>query len=252
MKKYKILYEDRDVFVIYKPPGLAVQSARPSVPDVMSQLANELRERTGRQPKLHLVNRLDQPVEGIFLVAANEKAAADLSRQINDHIHMEKWYQALVCGKPSEKEGTLVDYLIKDGRTNMSRVVPEGTKDAKRSELRYKVLQEWKDISLLEIQLLTGRHHQIRVQLAHAGMPIVGDAKYGKSEKDGYRQLCLCSCKTIFVHPGTKKTMTFEVKPTFILCAVKFPPQLPGQQHPKRPGEDTQRSKNLKPHNDRH
>lgn len=223
MRKYKILYEDRDVFVIYKPPGLAVQSARPSVPDVMSQLANELRERTGRQPQLRLVNRLDQPVEGIFLVAANEKAAADLSRQVNDHIHMEKRYRALACGKPSPKEGTLVDYLAKDGRTNMSHVVPAGTKDAKRSELRYKVLQEWEDVSLLEIQLLTGRHHQIRVQLAHAGIPIVGDTKYGSAHEGRYQQLCLCSCKTTFIHPRTKKEMTFEVEPTF-----PVPPTIPG------------------------
>lgn len=215
MRKYKILYEDCDVFVIYKPPGLAVQSARPSVPDVMSRLSNELWERTGRHPQLHLVNRLDQPVEGIFLVAANEKAAAELNRQVNDHVHMEKWYQALVCGQPSGTEGTLVDYLFKDGRTNMSRVVSERTKDAKRSELRYRVLQEWEDKSLLEIRLLTGRHHQIRVQLAHAGIPIVGDTKYGKSQGSGYQQLCLCSCKTTFVHPRTKREMTFEVDPTF-------------------------------------
>lgn len=215
MKKYQILYEDRDVFVLYKPPGLPVQSARPSVPDVMSQLSNDLRERNGKETRLWLVNRLDQPVEGIFLVAGNERAAADLSRQVNDHVHMEKWYRALVCGKLPEKEGTLVDYLIKDGRTNMSRVVPKGTKDARRGELQYRVLQEWDDRSLLEIRLLTGRHHQIRVQLAHAGTPIVGDTKYGMTDGEGYRQLCLCSFKTTFLHPRTKKPMTFQVEPTF-------------------------------------
>lgn len=220
MKKYRILYEDRDVFVIYKPPGLAVQSARPSIPDVMSQLSNELRERTGKQQKLCLVNRLDQPVEGIFLVAGNERAAADLSRQVSDHIHMEKCYRALVSGKLSEKEGVLVDYLIKDGRTNMSRVGTKDTKDAKRSELRFRVLQEWGDVSLLEIQLLTGRHHQIRVQLSHAGVPIVGDSKYGKAENAGYQQLCLCACKTTFVHPRTKKRMSFSVEPTFPVPAI--------------------------------
>lgn len=219
MKKYRILYEDQEVFVIYKPAGLAVQSARPSIPDVMSQLSNELYERTGKQPRLYLVNRLDQPVEGIFLIAGNEKAAADLSRQVSDHIHMEKWYRALVGGKLPEKEGALVDYLVKDSRTNMSRVVQKGVKDAKRSELRYQILQEWENASLLQIQLLTGRHHQIRVQLAHAGVPIMGDTKYGKSDKSGYQQLCLCSCKTTFVHPGTKKRMTFEVEPTFTVPA---------------------------------
>lgn len=211
MKKYEILYRDEDLCVIHKRAGLAVQSARASVPDLVSMLRNEFLAEGIRNPWLGLVNRLDQPVEGILLIALNEKAAADLSRQVADHIHMEKWYQALVCGKPSEKSGTLVDYLLKDGRTNMSRVVPEGTKGSKRSELRYEVLESWEDKSLLQIRLLTGRHHQIRVQLAHAGMPIVGDAKYGTAGG----QLCLCSFKTAFRHPRTGKQMEFEVKPEF-------------------------------------
>lgn len=230
MLKYKILYEDKDVFVLYKPPGLAVQSARPSVPDVMSQLANDLRERGIKAPQLRLINRLDQPVEGIFLVAGNEQAAADLNRQVQDHILMEKWYQALVCGKLSEKEGSLVDYLVKDGRTNTSRVVPKETRDAKRSELRYRVIQEWEDRSLLEIRLLTGRHHQIRVQLAHAGVPIVGDRKYGKAEPGSApERLALCSFKTTFVHPRTKKSMCFQVEPTF-----PVPPTIPSPAAPQK------------------
>ena len=194
MKKYEILYRDEDLCVIHKRAGLAVQSARASVPDLMSMLRNDLLEEGMKNPYLGLVNRLDQPVEGILLVAFNEKAAADLSRQVADHIHMEKWYQALVCGKPSAKSGTLVDYLLKDARNNLS-----------------KVLESWEDQTLLKIRLLTGRHHQIRVQLSHAGMPIVGDAKYGK----GGGQLCLCSFKTSFRHPRTGRQMTYEVKPEF-------------------------------------
>ena len=188
-----------------------MQSARASVPDLMSMLRNDLLEEGIKNPYLGLVNRLDQPVEGILLVAFNEKAAADLSRQVADHIHMEKWYQALVCGKPSAESGTLVDYLLKDARNNLSKVVPEGTRGSKRSELIYEVLESWEDQTLLKIRLLTGRHHQIRVQLSHAGMPIVGDAKYGK----GGGQLCLCSFKTSFRHPRTGRQMTYEVKPEF-------------------------------------
>lgn len=214
MKKYRILYEDKDIFVLWKPAGLAVQSARPSVPDVMSRLANDLRERGIEKPRIYLINRLDQPVEGIFLAARNDRAAAELNRQVQDHVHMEKWYQALVCGKLPREEGALVDYLIKDGRTNTSRVVPEGTKDGKRSELHYEVMEQWEDRSLLKIRLLTGRHHQIRVQLAHAGVPIVGDAKYGKGDS-GAGQLALCSFRTTFLHPRTKERMSFQVEPTF-------------------------------------
>ncbi len=222
MKKYRILYEDQDLFVLWKPCGLPAQSARASVPDVMSMLKNELLEQGEAQPFLGLVNRLDQPVEGIFLVAKNQSAAADLSRQVSGHRNMEKWYQALVCGKPSEKEGVLVDYLQKDGRTNMSKVVPAGTGQAKRSELRYQVLQGWEDKSLLKIRLLTGRHHQIRVQLAHAGMPILGDSKYGKADAG---QLCLCAYRLSFIHPRTGGNMSFQVNPTFLDLT---PPTAPG------------------------
>ena len=142
------------------------------------------------------------------------QAAAALSRQIRDHVHTEKWYEAAVCGKLPKKKGTLVDNLLKDGRANSSRVVPAGTKGAKRCALAYEVLEEREDRSFLRIRLLTGRHHQIRVQLAHAGAPIAGDRKYGEAEP-GCRQLCLCACELRFVHPKTKKKMDFRVEPTF-------------------------------------
>lgn len=229
-EKYRILYEDQDLMVIWKAAGVPVQSARASVPDVMSMLRNRQLLKTGKAKTLHPVNRLDQPVEGIFLVALNEKAAAELNRQVQQKsgaasggakdMHMEKVYRALVCGKPPKKEGTLVDYLEKDGRTNMSRVVPKEAGGGKQSELHYEVLEQWEDRALLEIRLMTGRHHQIRVQLAHAGFPIVGDTKYGKPEtcgKDGANRLCLCSCKTTFVHPRTKKVISFWEEPTFLV-----------------------------------
>ena len=97
MKKYRILYEDKDLLAVYKPAGVATQSARATVPDLMNMLRNEMLLR-GEKIQLRLVNRLDQPVEGILLVAKNRDSAADLSRQAADHTHMEKWYQALLCG----------------------------------------------------------------------------------------------------------------------------------------------------------
>lgn len=209
---YRILYEDRDLLVIWKPAGLAVQSARPTVPDVMSLLKQAAMEKGEDPRRLHLVNRLDQPVEGIFLAAKNEKSAAELNRQLGDKDRMQKCYRALVCGRMPHTEGTLVDYLLKDSRMNMSRVTDAGTKGSKRCELCYRVLREWERRSLLEIKLLTGRHHQIRVQLAHAGAPVAGDGKYGKAEPG---QLCLCSYKTEFVHPRTGELMSFQEEPTF-------------------------------------
>jgi len=214
MEKYRIVYEDDFLFVIWKPAGIPVQSARAAVPDVMCLLRNTLLERGIRAPWLGLVNRLDQPVEGIFLVAREERAAAELSRQAGGHRDMEKRYQALVRGKLPEKKGVLVDYLQKDSRTNTSRVVSSGSKGARRCELFYEVTEEREEESLLKIRLLTGRHHQIRVQLAHAGVPIVGDRKYGKADTDK-RPLCLCACELAFIHPKTKEKMRFQVKPSF-------------------------------------
>ena len=222
MERYKILYEDQDVLVIHKYPGLAVQSARSMTPDLVSMLRNRALEQGEAKPYLGLVNRLDQPVEGILLVGKNEKAAAELSRQVSDHIHMEKWYLAIVRGKLPGEKGHLVDYLLKDGKTNMSGVVKEGTKGSKRSELEYEVMWEREDRSLVRVHLLTGRHHQIRVQLAHAGTPIVGDTKYGEGavpEKRG-EQLCLCSYRTSFIHPRTKKRMEFQVEPGFAALPI--------------------------------
>ena len=213
-ERYRILYEDRDVLVVYKVAGVAVQSARVTVPDVMSMLEGELVKREGRRPYLGLANRLDQPVEGIFLVGRSARAAAELSRQVGAHEEMEKWYQAVVWGRMPEKRGKLVDDLLKDGRRNVSLVVPKGTRGAKRCELFYEVLKEEEGKSLLRIRLLTGRHHQIRVQLSHAGVPIVGDKKYGREDRAG--RLCLCACEVAFVHPGNGERMCFRVEPSFL------------------------------------
>jgi len=215
MERYKILYEDEALFVLWKAAGVPVQSARISLPDVMSLLRNMLLERGVRDPYLGLVNRLDQPVEGLFLAAKEEAAAADLCRQVKEHIHMEKWYQAVLCGKLPKKKGILVDYLRKDSRTNTSGVVMAGAKDAKKCELSYEVLREWEDRSLVKIRLLTGRHHQIRVQFAHAGAPVAGDQKYGKAE-GGRGQLLLCASELRFRHPRTGESMHFQAEPTFL------------------------------------
>lgn len=215
MERYKILYEDEALFVLWKAAGVPVQSTRISLPDVMSLLRNTLLERGVRDPYLGLVNRLDQPVEGLFLAAKEEAAAADLCRQVKEHIHMEKWYQAVLCGKLSKKKGVLVDYLRKDSRTNTSGVVMAGAKDAKKCELSYEVLREWEDRSLVKIRLLTGRHHQIRVQFAHAGAPVAGDQKYGKAE-GGRGQLLLCASELRFRHPRTGELMHFQAEPTFL------------------------------------
>ncbi len=210
------LYEDDELLVVKKDAGTPVQAGKMRIMDLEGIIKRELymRNPKGGEPYLGIVHRLDQPVEGVMVFAKNQKAAAALSKQVTDGT-MKKHYLALVCGKPSEKEGTLVDYIQKDGRSNTSKVVPKGTKDAKRSELNYKVLKEDEETALLEIELLTGRHHQIRVQMANAGWPLYGDTKYNPAfaKTTGYVQTALCAYKLSFVHPKTEKRMEFTIEP---------------------------------------
>lgn len=212
----KILYEDEQLLVVKKDAGIPVQAGKLRMMDLQGLIKKELykRNKTAGEPYLGLVHRLDQPVEGVMVFAKTPQSAAELSRQVTDG-RMKKQYLALICGKPSEKEGTLVDYLQKDGRTNTSRVVSKDAKDAKRAELNYRVKKEGESTSLIEIDLITGRHHQIRVQMANAGWPLYGDTKYNPQfqQSADYVQTALCAYRLSFVHPKTKKKMEFCITP---------------------------------------
>ena len=215
-----IIFEDEHVLVIKKDAGIPVQAGKMRIMDLQGLVKNELYRRNPKagEPYRGIVHRLDQPVEGVMVFAKTPLAAGSLSDQVTDG-RMKKHYLALVCGKPSADEGTLVDYLLKDGRTNTSSVVEKGVKDAKRSELRYRVLEtreeEGEIFTLVEVELLTGRHHQIRVQMANAGLPLYGDTKYNPKfhETTEYVQTALCAYKLSFVHPKTKKVMEFCITP---------------------------------------
>jgi 23S rRNA pseudouridine1911/1915/1917 synthase len=211
-----IIYEDEHVLVVKKDAGIPVEAGRLRIMDLQGLIKNELyrRNRKGGEPYLGLIHRLDQPVEGVMVFAKTPFAAGDLSEQVRDG-RMRKHYLALLCGKPKTDEGTLVDYLLKDGRTNTSSVVRAGEKDAKRSELNYKVLKRNDETTLVEVELITGRHHQIRVQMANAGWPLYGDTKYNPQfqETSQYVQTALCAYKLSFVHPKTKKVMEFMIEP---------------------------------------
>lgn len=243
-----IIYEDDAVLVIHKPAGFPVQTKNIGSMDCVSELKNYLRKNSAdkkSQPYLGIVHRLDQPVEGIMVFAKNSSAAAFLSKQVaaEDDSKMLKCYEATVFGKMPQDKGELIDYLRKDNKTNSSEVVllegknsiKEDTKNksnpgnpksgnrdkafdqAKKSKLAYKVLSEDKDTQKLYIQLFTGRHHQIRVQLSHAGAPILGDKKYGSeesirySEKNNIKNVALKAVHLEFIHPVTKKKMEWDL-----------------------------------------
>lgn len=218
-----ILMEDSDLLVVQKHAGMAVQSAKTGQMDLEHALLNYLsmKEQTDKnqwnsRPYLAVIHRLDQPVEGILVFAKNPWAARELNRQLQNGT-VEKDYLAVVSKIPEKSEECLTDYLLKDGRTNRSEVVSAGTPGAKKSVLQYRRVDTYigddkTERALLEIHLMTGRHHQIRVQLSHRGMPLVGDGKYGSADK-GSRSLALCAYRLCFRHPCTGKKMEYKVNP---------------------------------------
>lgn len=211
-----ILYEDKEILVCRKPAGMPVQAAKVGTMDMESALKNYLAQKEpGKTPYLGIVHRLDQPVEGVLVFAKTPGAAGSLSKQIMAG-GAGKYYMAVTEEKITNAEGTLTNYLKKNGRANMSQVVPENTQGAKKAILHYQVLDQkeinGKTRTLLNIKLETGRHHQIRVQMAHAGMPLLGDRKYNPSGEKG-TSLGLCSCSLVFKHPKTGKQMKFETEP---------------------------------------
>lgn len=251
MNKEQILYEDDDIIVCYKPAGIATQTAKVGQPDMVSEIRNYLAVHNASDHsdadranvKIAPVHRLDQPVEGLLVFGKNQKAANALSRQIVEN-RMEKYYYAVVTGeglseKP-EQDGArremLTDYLLKDNKSNTSRVVPPGMQGAKKAMLEYEVLEkkaltsesvpgefldgeERQSIALVRIRLITGRHHQIRVQMSHAGMSLLGDYKYADertkllSDTLRQKQAALCAYRLEFAHPATGKRLSFQRKP---------------------------------------
>lgn len=239
----QIIYEDRDMLVCFKPAGLAVQSGRVSEPDMVSELKNYLagqgREvvtscgaqssvRCGvpsdRKPLyLGVIHRLDQPVSGILAFAKNQRAAAALSGQVADHL-MKKTYRAIVMPRDSileelgaqKQKVRLTDYMVKEPGGG-ARIADPHEKDAKRAQLWYRCLDQKDSCALLEIDLETGRHHQIRVQMAHAGMPLLGDTRYGSresrelSQRMGIRSVQLQAVKLSLRHPSTGKWVCYEL-----------------------------------------
>ncbi|MBQ8518794.1 MAG: RluA family pseudouridine synthase [Agathobacter sp.] len=221
VRELEIIFEDRDILICRKPAGVATQTKRLGQQDMESLLKN-YRARKGEPPYIGVVHRLDQPVEGIMVFAKNQQAAAHLSKQVQERV-IGKYYYALLTHACDlylyRPEGVLEDYLITDKKTNFTRAIEEEEwkhtpeklpKEAKYAKLEYKYLES-KSNSLFEIKLHTGRQHQIRVQMAHAGCPLVGDSKYGEA-KDG-EQLALCSYKLEFEHPTKKVPMKFEIQP---------------------------------------
>ena len=214
MNKFKILYEDNHIIVVIKPPNIPSQSDKTGDEDMLTVIKQYLKEKYNKPGNVYLglVHRLDRPVGGVMVFAKTSKAASRLSEQVRNKV-FKKEYLAIVDGNLQQVNGTLENYLLKNEKTNTSKVVKEGIKNSKYAKLDYEVLKynEEINLSLLRILLHTGRHHQIRVQLANFGHSICGDQKYGTRGRG--KQISLWAYKLTIEHPITKEKITFTGLP---------------------------------------
>lgn len=236
----EIIYEDNAVLVGYKPAGLATETARVGQTDMVSELKNYLasgQKSGGKSPYLGVIHRLDQPVEGLLVFAKDRRAAATLSAQLRTGT-LGKRYCAVICGQPACEQGELADDLRRggDGRAYVVTGQQERYPDARRAVLHYEIVREINagagpecpagpKIFLADIRIGTGRFHQIRAQMAHAGMPLLGDRKYGTEEslalscRLGMRNVALYACHLEFVHPVTEELLSFHREPDNLFFA---------------------------------
>ena len=213
MEKYQninIIYEDNHLLVVNKPANMPVCQDNSNDEDLLSKLKEYIKIKYNKKGNVYLglVHRLDRPVEGIMVFAKTSKSASRLTNQIQNK-KFNKTYYAIVENNPKEK-GQFIDYLTKNEKNNTSYITNENI--GKKSILEYKVLNKNNNLSLIEINLLTGRHHQIRVQFSHHGYPLYGDHKYNKKFiNDNKTNIALIAKKLSFYHPTTNELLTFEI-----------------------------------------
>ena len=207
MKMINVLYEDNHIIVVVKECNVPVCEDSSKDKDLLTMIKEYLKEKYNKPGNVYLglVHRLDRPVGGVMVFAITSKAASRLSEQIRTSS-IEKHYVALTHNKAKDSD-ILVDYLEKDCKTNTSFV----SKNGKKSILEYKLINYKNNMSLVDISLKTGRHHQIRVQLSHAGLPIYGDQRYG-IDKEGI-QIHLWCYKFKFKHPTKDDVLEFSYYP---------------------------------------
>src|SRR5699024_9200033 len=192
MADMKILYEDNHLLIVEKPVNIPVQADSSGDKDLLSMLKEDIKIRYNKPGNVYLalVHRLDRPVGGVMLFAKTSKAASRISNEIRKQA-MERKYLAVVHGKPTKKSGKLSHFLYKDKEKNIVHVVEGNHPKAKEAKLHYEVMAKSNGLSLLSVELYTGRPHQIRVQLAENGTPLYGDQKYGTHKTKPGEQIAL-------------------------------------------------------------
>ncbi len=209
-----VLYEDNHIIIINKKPSEIVQgdkSGDTPLSDIVKQYIKEKYNKPGKV-FLGVVHRVDRPVGGIVIFARTSKALARLNEMLRERT-IKKIYWAVVKNTPENSSGHLVHFLRRDAEKNKSFAYDEEVKNSQRAELKYKVISQSDNYTLLEVELLTGRHHQIRAQLAAIGCPIKGDLKYGFPRSNKNASIHLHARKVEFIHPVSKDKITITAKP---------------------------------------
>lgn len=212
--KISMLYEDNHLLVVEKPVNIPVQEDSSGDLDLLTTLKNDIKIRFKKPGDVYLglVHRLDRPVGGVMVFAKTSKAASRLSDVIRKN-QLERNYLAIVRGTPKEKQGVLEHYLFKDTKKNKVHSVSANHKGGKKASLEYEVKESKDGLSLLSIQLHTGRSHQIRVQLSEFGFPLYGDQKYGQHVNKPGQQIALWASSLAFPHTTTKEIHTYVSQP---------------------------------------
>lgn len=221
----KVLYEDEDLIVCIKPAGVLSQGDKKGNKDMVRELkkylvfeARKNKIKLSKEPYISVVHRLDRNVRGIMVYAKTKKAASGLSKQIREN-KLSKKYMAVVSFDDKSVPLSLnewkkkIDYIIVDKMKNVSELVKEGHEGAEKAELNYRVRKISGKKALVEIDLITGRHHQIRLQMSKVFNGIVGDTKYNPDYKDeeGWQETALEAVELSFTHPISKKRLSFSI-----------------------------------------
>ncbi len=217
-----VLYEDNHLIAVNKRAGDLVQGDRTGDEPLSEKLKDWLRKKYAKPGNVFLgvVHRLDRPVSGVVVFAKTGKALARMNELFREK-KVQKTYFAAVCSSPPANSGELEDFLIKDQKNNKSRVVKPDFRDAKKAILKYNFISSTDRYHFLRIEPLTGRHHQIRVQLANMGCPIKGDLKYGAPRSNRDASIHLHAGLIHFVHPVKKEPLTIKAPfPNEVLWSV--------------------------------
>lgn len=211
MNKLNVLYEDNHIIVVLKKPNVLSQSDITGDLDLLSMVKSYVKEKYNKPGNVYigLVHRLDRPVGGIMVFAKTSKAAKRLNEQIKKH-EFNKTYIAVLDGVLKKEKDELENYLYKNSKTGKSKVVDKDFVGGKLSKLNYEVIGYYADKTIVKINLITGRYHQIRLQFKHLGYPLYGDQLYGRKNNE---QIKLYAYKLEFNHPVKNEKLSFKLIP---------------------------------------